>query len=94
MNTWLHLLGCFGLAVALTAVAYLFGRAWQRWQESKGGSAVSAEGPGTKIGHQLFTDVVAREVFEDRDGRQYVLDDADRRVSGRWLPPADEPYNV
>jgi hypothetical protein len=37
-------------------------------------------------------DGVAREVFEERDGRQYVLDDADRRAYGQWLPPADEPY--
>jgi hypothetical protein len=35
-----------------------------------------------------------REVFEDREGRQFVLSDADERAYGRWLPPADEPSIV
>jgi hypothetical protein len=30
-------------------------------------------------------------VFEERQGRQYVLDEADERMYGQWLPPADEP---
>jgi hypothetical protein len=53
---------------------------------------VNMREPGRKIGHEVFTDGVAREVFEERDGRQHVLDDADKRMYGEWLPPADEPH--
>jgi hypothetical protein len=66
----------------------------RRWREWRGASSKTNLEPDRKIGHQGFTDGVAREVFEDRDGCQYVLDDADERVYGQWLPPADEPHIV
>jgi hypothetical protein len=40
-----------------------------------------------------FTDGAGRDVYEDADGRQYVLDGA-QWVYGVWLPPADEPVVV
>jgi hypothetical protein len=45
-----------------------------------------------KIGRRLFTAGVERDVFEDDDGRQYVIDDDKKRVHGQWLLPADEPW--
>jgi hypothetical protein len=30
-------------------------------------------------------------VYEDAEGRQYVLDGNGERVYGQWLWPADEP---
>jgi hypothetical protein len=33
---------------------------------------------------------MVRKCSRTPDGRQYVLDDADERVYGEWLPPADE----
>ena len=72
----------------------LFRRQWQRGRESREDDAVNGQQPGSKIGHQVFTDGVVREVFQDGGGRQYVLDDADQRIHGHWLPPADEPYIV
>jgi hypothetical protein len=36
-----------------------------------------------------FTDGTTRPVFEDRDGRQYVVDDGER-IYGMWILPADE----
>jgi hypothetical protein len=38
-------------------------------------------------------DGTTRPVFELLDGRQYVEADGER-VSGTWLPPADEPVSV
>jgi hypothetical protein len=38
-----------------------------------------------------FTDRVTREVYEDKDGRQYVRDYDSEPVYGVWLPPPDEP---
>jgi len=45
-------------------------------------------------GHRLFTDGVERDVYENAEGRQYVLDDDGSKVCGPWLPPADEPRVV
>jgi hypothetical protein len=42
-----------------------------------------------KIGERLFTDGVVRTVFEDDDGRQYVLDGKEK-VCGTWIVPVDE----
>jgi hypothetical protein len=50
--------------------------------------------PDRIIGQRLFTDGTERRVFEDDQGRQYVLDDDGQRVDGVWLPPADEPIVV
>jgi hypothetical protein len=41
-----------------------------------------------------FTDGLERDVYEDDEGRQYVLDGDGERVYGQWLWPADEPYVV
>jgi hypothetical protein len=43
------------------------------------------------IGRCRFTDGSVGEVFEDAEGRQYVLDDESNLFAGQWLPPADEP---
>jgi hypothetical protein len=52
-----------------------------------------AEDPSS-VGQQSFTDGIEREVFEDGNGRQFVLDDAGEPVYGQWLPPVNEPYIV
>jgi len=36
------------------------------------------------IGYRLFLDGTRRPIFEQLDGRQYVLDDDDERVYGVW----------
>jgi hypothetical protein len=43
------------------------------------------------VGRCRFTDGSVREVFEDAEGPQYILDDECDLVAGQWLPPADEP---
>ena len=45
-------------------------------------------------GRRLFTDGVERPVYEDAEGRQYVLGPEGARMYGQWLPPADEPAVV
>jgi hypothetical protein len=45
------------------------------------------------IGEVLFVDGVARPVYLDADGRQYVLDDDGQPVHGTWLY-IDEPEIV
>jgi hypothetical protein len=43
------------------------------------------------VGRRLFTDGVERDVFEDRDGRQYIVhEDTGEQIYGQWLRPADE----
>jgi hypothetical protein len=42
-------------------------------------------------GRQLFNDGIERGVYEDAEGRQYVLGLDGERVNGQWLPQADEP---
>jgi hypothetical protein len=49
--------------------------------------------PDRPIGRRLFTDGAERPVFEDANGRQYVLDDGEP-VEGVWLPPAGDPLVV
>jgi hypothetical protein len=46
------------------------------------------------IGRVPFTDGAEREVYEDDDGRQWVVGHDGERVYGVWLPPADEPLLV
>jgi hypothetical protein len=46
---------------------------------------------GRPVGRVLFTDSIDRDVYEDAEGRQYVVDLNGERVYGQWLPPADEP---
>jgi hypothetical protein len=43
------------------------------------------------VGHRLFTDGIERTVYEDAEGRQYVLGPDGERVDGQWLASADEP---
>jgi hypothetical protein len=43
------------------------------------------------IGRRLFTDGLERDVYEDAEGRQYVLDGDGQRVYGVWLCPAGGP---
>src|SRR5215831_14020720 len=38
-------------------------------------------------GRRLFTDSIERVVYEDDEGRQYVLGPGGERVDGRWLAP-------
>ena len=45
-------------------------------------------------GRRLFTDGIERDVYEDAEGRQYVLGPDGERVDGQWLLPADEPTVV
>src|SRR5262249_36238034 len=45
-------------------------------------------------GRRLFTDGVERTVYEDNEGRQYVLGPDGEHVDGQWLAPADEPAVV
>ncbi len=49
---------------------------------------------GRIIGRRLFTDGAERLVYEDADGRQYVVDDDGQRVEGVWLPSAHEAVVV
>jgi hypothetical protein len=41
-----------------------------------------------------FVDGIEREVYEDADGRQWVLGYDGERVYGVWVMPADEPVMV
>jgi hypothetical protein len=50
--------------------------------------------PDRIIGRRLFTDGAERPVYEDGDGRQYVVDDDGRRVEGVCVLPADEAAMV
>ncbi len=45
--------------------------------------------PDPIISYKLFDDGSIRPVFEQRDGRQYVLDDDAERVYGSWILPDD-----
>ena len=46
------------------------------------------------VGRVPFADGVTREVYEDTDGRQWVIGYDRERVYGVWLPLADEPVVV
>jgi hypothetical protein len=46
------------------------------------------------IGSRPFTDGGERNVYEDAEGRQYVLGQDAEVVHGQWLPTADEPVVV
>jgi hypothetical protein len=57
------------------------------------GVACARPRPGSDVGRprrrpRALTDGAERDVYEDDDGRQYVLDD-EGRVYGAWLPPPD-----
>jgi hypothetical protein len=41
-----------------------------------------------------FVSGVMRDVYEDRDGRQWVVGYDAERVYRAWLPPADDPVIV
>jgi hypothetical protein len=41
-----------------------------------------------------FVDGATRDVYEDADGRQWVVGNDGERVYGAWLLPADEPLVV
>jgi hypothetical protein len=41
-----------------------------------------------------FVDGIERDVFEDADGRQYVLGRDGEKLYGTWLHPADAPIVV
>jgi hypothetical protein len=49
---------------------------------------------GRIVGRVLFVDGVVRDVYEDADGRQWVLGYVGERVYGVWLKPADKPEIV
>jgi hypothetical protein len=42
------------------------------------------------VGRVFCTDGSERDVFEDAEGRQYVLGEDDEPAFAQWLPPADE----
>jgi hypothetical protein len=46
------------------------------------------------VGSRHFVDGVERTVYEDPEGRQYVLGQDAEAVYGQWMPPADEPAVV
>jgi hypothetical protein len=46
------------------------------------------------IGRRLFTDGLERDVSEDAEGRQFVLDGDGERVYEVWPWPADETVVV
>jgi hypothetical protein len=46
------------------------------------------------IGRVQFVDGAVRDVYEDEDGRQWVIGYEWERVYGQWLPPADDPVVV
>jgi hypothetical protein len=46
---------------------------------------------GRAVGHVLFLDGVTRDVYEDSEGRQWVIGHCGERVYGVWLKPAEEP---
>jgi hypothetical protein len=46
------------------------------------------------VGRVPFVDGVAREVYEDADGRQWVVGYEGERVYGVLLVPPDEPMVV
>jgi hypothetical protein len=46
------------------------------------------------IGRVPFVDGAVREVYEDADGRQWVIGYEWERVYGVWMIPADEPLVV
>jgi hypothetical protein len=50
--------------------------------------------PDRAIGSRTFTDSAERVVYEDAEGRQYVIGYDGESVYGQWLPPADEPVTV
>lgn len=43
------------------------------------------------LAYAPFTDGTFRPVFEEPDGRQYVIGDDGGRVYGVWLKPTDDP---
>jgi hypothetical protein len=61
---------------------------------ASGPSQPSRAAKRRRVGRRAFTDGVDRDVWEDSDGQQYVIDDAKKRVHGQWLPPADEAVVV
>ena len=42
------------------------------------------------VAHVWFVDAIKRTVFQQADGRQYVLDDDGEPVPGVWLIPKEE----
>jgi hypothetical protein len=50
--------------------------------------------PDRAIASRVFTDGAGRAVYEDAEGRQYVVGYDGEPVYGQWLPPADEPVAV
>ena len=55
------------------------------------GAQVNPPTTNRVTGRRLFTGGGERDVYEDAEGRQYVLDGNGERVYGQWLWPADEP---
>jgi hypothetical protein len=46
------------------------------------------------VGRVPFVDGVPRDVYEDADGRQWVVGYDGERVYGVWIIPADEPVLI
>ena len=46
------------------------------------------------VGSRLFVDGAERPVYENPEGRQFVIGPDAEAVYGQWLPPADEPVTV
>jgi hypothetical protein len=45
----------------------------------------------THVADVDFVDGVRRQVYQDRQGRQYVIDETGEPVYGVWFIPPDEP---
>jgi hypothetical protein len=55
---------------------------------------MSGDGMPRLMGRVPFADGAERDVYEDGDGRQWVIGGGGERVYGMWLPPPDEPAVV
>jgi len=47
--------------------------------------------PDQLVGYRPFPNGAKRPIFQQPDGRQYVLDDGSSKEYGVWLIPEDQP---
>jgi hypothetical protein len=62
-------------------------------QEQVEGVMTDATDPRA-VGRVPFTGGTERDVYEDADGRQWIVGNDGERVCGVWVMPADEPLLV
>jgi hypothetical protein len=44
------------------------------------------------IGHVLLVDGATRPIYQQPDGRQYILNEEGERVHGVWMIPEEESF--